>query len=1403
MALGLIALVVSIASVVASVAMGAKQKKEMEDQQAGVLIQKQGGSHPIPLIYGKRRVAPIKVWEDISRQRLPISSVAAVADSGFTHNGEFSYASSRDDEDFLHRIDVWCLGEIDSIDNYEIDDDPMTHKRFINAKSNRPYFRSLNKHGSTTQTMFSELAAGFSGVTTDMTGKGICWSWNSFLYTADTPKYYGDPQVTAEIKGIKVWDPRVNPNDSTIKSWSDNPALVLMDYLTSEHGKGLSYSDLDVDSFKDAADECDIVVSLPSQDTEPTGRLVYIPAIGEYVFVPAVSVSPNANSTTSQKRFTCNLAIQPNVDSKENIAEILKTFKASLPFINGKYVVSMEIAGSSVMSFDNDNVIGGVSLAYADRSKRLNQVTVKFPNATKSYKEDAVTWPTDASTEYSTYLTEDNNEKLNTEATLSGVTSHAQAIDMAEFMVRDSRKQQIVTFKAQPLAMQLEPNDIITLSTDALGLTNKPYRVRSVRINNDLTVEISAQEYDANVYPWNVTTPEPAPEYIPSTIFNDPLAMQNVTATGVTLLNQDTTAITHITVNWDTIVTGTSTVETIQIGHKLTADTEYTWTICPPEQTQQVITGLIDDTTYDIVARYRNIVGNTSPDVTLQCTTPNANTGFTDGIDGIDGINGVDGEDGADGQDGTNGEDGQDGTNGEDGIDGIDGIDGEDGINGIDGEDGINGEDGADGQTSFFHVAYADDANGSGFSQSPSGKDYIGTYVDFTQADSSTASDYNWQLIRGAQGEDGLDGIDGDNGIDGTTQYLHIAYADDINGNGFSQSPTNKNFIGTYVDSTETDSSTASDYTWTLYVGADGQDGTNGEDGINGIDGEDGADGQDGTNGEDGINGIDGEDGINGIDGEDGADGQTSYFHVAYADDANGNGFSQSPSGKDYIGTYVDFTQADSTTASDYTFQLIRGAQGADGEDGINGDNGIDGTSSYLHIAYADDINGNGFSQSPTNKNFIGTYVDGTQADSSTASDYTWTLYVGADGQDGTNGEDGADGEDGINGIDGEDGADGEDGTNGTDGINAGRTAKGLIYFQTEQASTPTTPVMTSYNFSTGTPSIVTSGWGLAPLTVDEAGGTYWAASYQVIEAELNGSVSLSTTAPFKTHQMDGLVTFTNLATDLSTTGGNITSISGGLIKTDGISGGTIPDADAAPSGSEQGSFFDLDDGKFVVGDSTSYIYWNGSVLDISGVTPFSDFITVYLSQVHGTTAPTTPSNMNVTFQSNGNSSYTEPSGWSLTAPTDADGDYYRTFALASSIGAGTVSASWSVPELYREGQAITYVIDGGSYLTLQYSSGTDTTPSPSSRVGTATATPSSGTADTATVTVAPNNVQYQVLSAAQINITISNDSSGLFSISGKTLTTVSSSLKRLDFTVNHSTSGQSDSAQMFLSRPL
>ncbi|AKU35016.1 phage tail protein [Lacticaseibacillus paracasei] len=230
-------------------------------------------------------------------------------------------------------------------------------------------------------------------------------------------------------------------------------------------------------------------------------------------------------------------------------------------------------------------------------------------------------------------------------------------------------------------------------------------------------------------------------------------------------------------------------------------------------------------------------------------------------------------------------------------------------IQGKDGANGVPGEKGADGRTSYFHTAWANDVSGqSGFTVSGGdGKKYIGTYSDFTQADSTNPADYNWALFKGKDGDvgpKGEDGLPGKPGADGRTAYAHFAYANSQDGKtDFSTTDPNRKYIGFYSDFTSDDSTNPSNYSWSLIKGADG------------------------ANGKDGV------------PGKPGADGKTSYFHIAYADSSDGRtNFSlDTPGSRKYIGSYTDFMQADSNNPALYSWQLVQGPQGPQGPQGVPG----------------------------------------------------------------------------------------------------------------------------------------------------------------------------------------------------------------------------------------------------------------------------------------------------------------------------------------------------------------------------------------------------------------------------------------------------------------------------------
>lgn len=357
----------------------------------------------------------------------------------------------------------------------------------------------------------------------------------------------------------------------------------------------------------------------------------------------------------------------------------------------------------------------------------------------------------------------------------------------------------------------------------------------------------------------------------------------------------------------------------------------------------------------------------------------------------------MDGEDGKDGEQGPQGEKGEQGEQGPPGPQGAPGLDG---IQGPKGDQGIPGKDGKDGKTQYTHIAYANSADGSkDFSVSDSNREYIGMYVDFIPNDSTDPTKYAWSKIKGT---DGAIGTPGKPGADGKTPYLHIAYANSADGKtGFSTTDgTNKLYIGQYTDYTQADSTDATKYTWTKIKGEQGERGPQGVPGLQGIQGPKGE------------QGIQGPQGNTGATGPQGPAGQSTYFHIKYSSVANPTSSSQmTETPSTYIGTYVDFTQADSEDPKKYAWSRFQGVQGPQGTQGIPGTNGTNGKTSYLHIKYSNDggktFTGNSGEDVGT---YIGTCVDYNQSDPASVGSYKWAKIKGEQGATGPQGPAGSSG---------------------------------------------------------------------------------------------------------------------------------------------------------------------------------------------------------------------------------------------------------------------------------------------------------------------------------------------------------------------------------------------------------
>ena len=389
-----------------------------------------------------------------------------------------------------------------------------------------------------------------------------------------------------------------------------------------------------------------------------------------------------------------------------------------------------------------------------------------------------------------------------------------------------------------------------------------------------------------------------------------------------------------------------------------------------------------------------------------------------------------------------------------------------------DGAAGTPGAVGRDGRQSFIHIAYANSADGRKDFHVSDGtnKEYLGQYTDFVQADSTDPTRYTWTKIKGEtgakgdkgepgqKGADGRDGRDGSPGRDGkpgkdgvgirqTTIRYGISDSDKTEPTTWTEQPptlVKEKWFWTKTSWSYTDN-TVETSVQKVYIPRNGNDGLNGIPGKDGVgirstvvdyaDSNDGVNrptggwsrqvpteklnftwtrmtltytdntsesvytvsknGQDGRPGRDGVNGLQGPKGDQGLPGRDGVNGVSSYTHIAYADNQNGDGFSQTDSNKLYIGMYVDSVQQDSNDKTKYRWSKWRGQ---DGQAGVPGKPGADGKTPYVHFAYANSADGRSdFSLvNTTNKfRYIGHYTDFEAADSRDPSRYSWVDMTG------------------------------------------------------------------------------------------------------------------------------------------------------------------------------------------------------------------------------------------------------------------------------------------------------------------------------------------------------------------------------------------------------------------------
>ena len=364
---------------------------------------------------------------------------------------------------FLHRVLAFTGHEVESFDEIYINDELITLDSSGNVTSPSRYDGNvrINKHlGATDQAADSDLVSEVDEWTNDHRLRGIAYLYVRLRYDADAfPN--GVPEITATIKGKKVFDPR----DSST-AWSDNPALCLRDYLTSTtYGLGEEDVNVDDDKVSTAANVCD-----------------------------------RTDTPDGSTRYTCNGAFTTASTPYDNLSALLTSMGGLLWYAQGEWRMKPAYWTEPALTLDENDLRSGITVN-TRHSRRDNYNTVKgtFRGAESSWQITDYPEVTNAA-----FLSADNNQESAIDLALPFTDTSVESRRIANVSLERNRQQLTITASFGMRAFQLQVGDNVKINNTRFGWTDKEFEVTSWTFGlvdeGDLQVQMILREVSESVF---------------------------------------------------------------------------------------------------------------------------------------------------------------------------------------------------------------------------------------------------------------------------------------------------------------------------------------------------------------------------------------------------------------------------------------------------------------------------------------------------------------------------------------------------------------------------------------------------------------------------------------------------------------------------------------------------------------------------------------------------------------------------------------------------------------------------------------------------------------------------------------------------------------------------------------
>ncbi len=484
--------------------------------------------------------------------------------------GTYAFIEATDNDQYLHLVIVMAAHELEQFSTVYFNDEALTLTG--NSVTSPSKYNGLAEIYPVTVGNAGNIPApllALSKWTSDHTLTDQGYLYVRLEFDPDAFEQ-GLPNISAKIKGRKIYDPR-----TTTTVWSENPALVIRDYLTDTvYGLGATAAEIDDASFIAAANICEESVTLSGGGT--------------------------------QDRYTFNGVVDTQNTPRSNLEQMLTSLNGSLYYSNGKWSLRAGAYVTPTVTLDENDLASGLTVTTAVSARdSFNAIKGQFVSPASDYQ--ATDYPAITS---STFETEDNGERRYLNLDLPFTDNAARAQRIAKQILYKNRQEISLRAKFKMNAFQFQIGDTVMITNARLGFTQKVFEIVSWKLNfdvNEVTVDCELTETNSAVYDWaaeekdfaqdNTNLPNPFNIPAPTLVASDDLQTYNQQSVSVLVGTVSSTSIY---------------ARQFEVEAKLSTDSTFT-SLGIGSGSRYTLVNVQAGSTYDIRARAISALGTKSP----------------------------------------------------------------------------------------------------------------------------------------------------------------------------------------------------------------------------------------------------------------------------------------------------------------------------------------------------------------------------------------------------------------------------------------------------------------------------------------------------------------------------------------------------------------------------------------------------------------------------------------------------------------------------------------------------------------------------------------------------------------------------------------------------------------------